>query len=311
MDSLQTRLRYKYPNLKWNLQGIDPRVLTIILSAFDKEVKKYPILLSQLRYIGTDWNSDPDLIASTHLNNPDTTSRDYTSILLNPDFYGDYDKFTKEVKAAESAHYHPADTGTIAASFIHELGHVLMRALLAQRDVSLTPYVGLDNFGLMGPTLELWLASNHADSELSTYALSNPNEAWAEGFAAIESGSPPTPYTTSQEHLLNWYTSLKWLRDWKYVSEAPPATQNVWQAKLVRLAQEYNIDRTMEGKMSAKYEELRKQAAETQKELSTGKLTEKQVEDIGHVLDQLESLLNQLRLMVGPVSTDSQFKWQP
>lgn len=293
------QLQSKYPTIEWDLSGVDPKVYTEIVAAFEKQVEKYPVLLSQLVYIGTRKTLPGKMVALAHVWNPDTTDTEYTCVCLNPYYYGNYRLFTAEARKSEQNHFHPTGLNTIADSFTHELGHILMQALLSRNDVALTPFVGADNFGLVGRTVELWMQSNHADKSLSTYATQSPNEAWAEGFSAIESGSPRVPYTASQAKLLKWIMGTAW-----HTAKQYAGTNRSEMDRLAQLAREYQIRRP-EADM---YQKIRADMAETRKELDGEKkdepLAEKMGGDVSTLFSQLHALLSQLEAQFGGGVTD-------
>lgn len=221
------QLQYKYPGVKWDLRGVEKRIVELILPVFEKIVTAYPVILERLEYIGTGRGMHGTEIAVTHNQNPDTTTTDYTCICLNPEYYGDYTRFTRQLDSAVAAGFHPANTNRIDASFAHELGHVLMFALLAQTEVALTPVVARDGFGLVSRTVEVWLKSHVADENLSGYATENYREAWAEGFMALEYKSPPVPYTVAQSKLLSYIRGMEWCTDWRYARDGEKPDQLV------------------------------------------------------------------------------------
>lgn len=173
-----------------DMVGVDARMVRGTVEQYDKLAKQWPEVAKRLEYLGTyrssktykyDWRKSPNAWAHAYMRG------DWTGkvIGLNPRWYGNPEEFERAMRKAAEVGFHPAGCDTVESVLAHEFGHMVDAWLKSQRHKAFLDVIPADGFGLVADTLEMWRIANRPTKSLSTYALSNPLEAFAEGFAAI------------------------------------------------------------------------------------------------------------------------------
>jgi hypothetical protein len=135
----QAWFQERWPDKKFSFEGADMTVLGPALAHFVELADRFPFAIRGDRFGGIQMSSptDPDdfsrkLSADAHAG----VRRDDNMLLLNPASWGDPTEFNDALEAAELAEWHPPGAAIPTAMMTHEFGHLLDRALTAEKDTA-------------------------------------------------------------------------------------------------------------------------------------------------------------------------------
>lgn len=228
-----------FPNITWDFRGAHVDAINPVLKQFQRLSSDYPSVVGRINYIGTyveqgklpkvPWASNP------FPGNAYAHASPKGILGLNPSWFGQPSSFQTALDKDLKAGWHPAKCNSYSAVFTHEFGHHVYY-WLSDPDLAVTPFVASDGTGSLSHLFSLWQAKNTATTSLSTYAMHNAKEAWAEGFASLyhSGASQAHPYVQGMKTLLS---ELKKVRiygasEWKSLQSLPPAQQAQAEKKM-------------------------------------------------------------------------------
>lgn len=209
--------RNRYPDITFDFAGAHIDAINPTLAEFHRLAQKYPEAIQNLAYVGTYGGAGaPDhsaFDANTYAHATwGAPGKRNGRIGLNPVWYGQPAKFEQAITNDEAHRWHPQGVTGIRSIFTHEFGHIVSGWLrMGSSGVAVAPVVRTSGFGMVYDTYRIWLDSHRATTALSRYATTKKEEAFAEGFAALElqPKSLWTKWTKDQNALLNVVADTK------------------------------------------------------------------------------------------------------
>lgn len=208
-----------FPHIRFDFVGTHIDTINPTMQAFYDMANRYPQVADRLRYVGTYVTAQPSGLASDFRWGKDTwahASRDGTRLGLNPRWYGNPREFLDSLKASGPmvSRWHPS--ADIRHVIVHEYGHQVLHyfdslpAGLNPLNVSTAAGYG-DKSEVMRVFRQKWFRRPYTP-EVSTYAMTNWDEAWAEAFTqtwAAETGeiAATSRLSKAQAQLINVYTA--------------------------------------------------------------------------------------------------------
>ena len=208
----------KYKNIEFDFEDLHIDAVKPSLKEFDRLASQYPEVASKLKYIG-GYKNHP-LSKNYKMFNAEYAhaSRDGARIGLNPKYYSKPREYEVSLRSDANAGWLQRHGGRIQDVMTHEFGHLVdywIRNTTWDRPyASYLEYTSATGIGNVGDTLEKFVRMNKANKSLSRYAMTDPGEAWAEGFAFMQLGPKSTwPIYVQRQHKFLEYLgndSSKW-----------------------------------------------------------------------------------------------------
>jgi SPP1 gp7 family putative phage head morphogenesis protein len=197
VEHAQTWCNKTYTNAVWDFVGCDVRAIQETIDSFHKLAVYFPEAASTIKYVGT-YLGDPNI---SGINTPffrfkDTdnswahAARDNSRLGLNPKWYGDYYTFAQSTDRSARNGWHPAPCKDIGDVVAHEFGHIVYNFYYRNipSDWAFEETVRASGFGLFRDTFRDFIRGHRHSryaSEISDYALTSEEEAFAESFALL------------------------------------------------------------------------------------------------------------------------------
>ena len=181
----------KYPTVHFDFGGMSLEVLDQLIPQINKLAIEYPGVMNQMKLIGRGLHGECE---GGYASINDAGN----AIHLNEKYFSNAELFKQCLQEDAAEDFHPEGCNTFASVFSHEFGHAVETYMR-------TPDANLgEGSALAGAFADKMYGS----SSLSHYSPTNPNEAFAEGFAAIHHAPPgagclKTRYIEQQQTLLN------------------------------------------------------------------------------------------------------------
>jgi hypothetical protein len=213
-----------YPNIRWDFEDCDVKAINPSMAEFVRLANKYPGFEKRLVYVGSHKTPKSPIypyIWDNRVRAHAAVNGKYVG--LNPDFYGDARVLKASMETSVAQGWHPIGCDKLETTMTHELGHQVWNYILKEyTEKSLTKVVGNKGLGEGRDLLLSFQRYNNPGISLSRYADTEPAEAWAEGFAALESNPDFNHfYVQNQKRLLDLVYNSKWYSyngndGWKY-----------------------------------------------------------------------------------------------
>lgn len=164
--------RKEYPHIDWNLAGSHVDTINPTLKEFDRLAKKHPDAAAVLRTFKTIKLPEKAYAGFGPVSSVGTTNP--VMLVINKVWYNDVNKFASQLALDARASWHPAGCGGIESVICHEFGHLVDHTMQVK---------------LGKQAIRDWKKENIVGRSLSGYAATSPEEAWAEGFLAMNHGT--------------------------------------------------------------------------------------------------------------------------
>jgi SPP1 gp7 family putative phage head morphogenesis protein len=202
LKEAETWAAQNYPKITWDFKDADIETINPTLKQFHMLAQEYPEVAARVEYFGTYRGQHQGKFGFkgefAH------ASRDGKRIGLNPDFYGDPQKYRDWMKQSTDAGWFAPNNYDFGYVLTHEFGHQVHNWLGAQAKVAILDVVGMDGTGIVAETVKLWEKVAAKLRRASDYARKNDREAFAEGFASLyyTPAAKLSDYARSQKALL-------------------------------------------------------------------------------------------------------------
>ncbi len=207
--------KQKYPNIQFDFAGMDVEAVNATMEQADKLFQEYPFVAEELQYVGT--YKDSSKIKMAKLSSESCKFDDEYAhatnrrIGLNPKWYGNKEKFEKQLKRDSKSGWHPKGCDTVESIFTHEFGHVV-KFCLERTPKGPFEYTPPGAPRHMGDFINLYLEKHTGGKNLSRYAMKSEEEKWAEAFAAAYHGTRDVylPIVGNMEPFLDFINKSEW-----------------------------------------------------------------------------------------------------
>ncbi len=221
LRGMEKWMKRRHPDTWISVQkgDMDAESVKPALEELDRQMNAYPEVAARIKYIGGFYEAPEsalkdlgmqssemgDGVLMTVMNNPIGKQPDF-GIFLNEVWFSHPAELQKGLRDNVTLKWHPEGCDNIESLATHEFGHAINFYMLTEgQGRAFMPVVGYDGFGKVGETTTAWMKAHRNEAAaVSGYATEEgPEEAWAEGYAALRWGTSKPAYSQQMDTLLN------------------------------------------------------------------------------------------------------------